>query len=290
MKDATPGSFSLERVIITVLIIAIVLLCILFRMPDPRRYSLEIKQRAQLKSIETVISLWESEFDAYPPSDALDVAGAQYCGAMKLCEAVMGQDILGYHPDSDFKSDGTDGKGKVLYPDSNTPSIEAYRDNLGERKGPYLPLDNANTYRLADLYGQSNTGPFDPNHFAICDVFKRFKHRRTRKKVGMPILYYKADRSKTAHDITDPNNPENIYDYKDNHDLLALGVPGKPGVKHPMYEDPRIFYEITWNAKNVTKLMPHRADTYILLSAGPDGLYGTKDDIANFDWKWKRQE
>ena len=27
---------------------------------------------------------------------------------------------------------------------------------------------------------------------------------------------------------------------------------------------------------------PYRADSYILISAGPDGLYGTGDDITNF--------
>jgi hypothetical protein len=86
--------------------------------------------------------------------------------------------------------------------------------------------------------------------------------------------------------VNDPNNPDNIYNYKDNHTLLALGVPGKSGVKHPMYEDPKIFYEITRNQKT---MKPYRADTFILLSAGPDGLYGTKDDIANFEFKWKRE-
>jgi hypothetical protein len=89
--------------------------------------------------------------------------------------------------------------------------------------------------------------------------------------------------------VNDPNNPDNIYDYKDNHALLALGVPGKPGVKHPMYEDPKIFYEITKNYRIKTQSKPYRADTYILLSAGWDGLYGTEDDITNFEWKWKRK-
>ena len=120
-------------------------------------------------------------------------------------------------------------------------------------------------------------------------MFGRVTHQSLGKKVGMPILYYKADISKTAHDVNDPNNPENIYNYKDNHALLALGVPGKPGEKHPLYEDPKIFYEITKNAKIKTQSRPHRADTYVLLSAGWDGLYGTPDDIANFEFKWKRE-
>jgi len=110
------------------------------------------------------------------------------------------------------------------------------------------------------------------------------------KNIGMPILYYKTDTSMTAHDVDDANNPQNIYDYRDNHALLALGVPGKPGVKHPLYEDPKIFYEITKNDTVLTESKPHRPDTYILLSAGADGLYGTPDDITNFEFKWKRQD
>ena len=249
-----------------------------------RKRAYEVKQRAQLRSIDTAIGLFNSEFEQYPPSDAKDEAGVDYCGAMKLCEAVMGQDLLGCHPESIFRSDGTDGKGKVLYPES----AEVYRHNITPRKGPYLPLDNANAYALVDLYGQGNMGSFDPNHFVLCDVFRNFPNRETGKIAGMPILYYKADMSKTTHDVNDPNNPENIYNYRDNHTLLALGVPGKPGVRHPMYEDPKIFYEITKNHEVImTETKPYRADTYILLSAGPDGLYGTPDDIANFEWKWK---
>jgi len=34
----------------------------------------------------------------------------------------------------------------------------------------------------------------------------------------------------------------------------------------------------------VTVVRPFRADTYILISAGKDGLYGTKDDICNFEF------
>jgi hypothetical protein len=34
------------------------------------------------------------------------------------------------------------------------------------------------------------------------------------------------------------------------------------------------------------KNKPIRSD-FILVSAGRDGLYGTKDDIVNFDMQWK---
>jgi len=275
--------------VVVSILIAIGLLLPLFNCPhtpDVKR-----KQRAQFSSIDAAIELFNSEFDKYPPSGALDEAGMDYCGAMKLCEAVMGRDLLGHHPDSVFISDGTDGKGNVLYPGPPPTGVHSERHvaNLSARKGPYLPLDNANAYSLADLYGEGNTGSFGPNHFVLCDEYRRVTHQSLGGRIGMPILYYKADTSKTAHDVDDPNNPENIYDNKDNHALLALGVPGKPGVKHPLYEDPKIFYEITKNDKVATESRPHRANTYILLSAGWDGLYGTEDDVANLDFEWKRE-
>lgn len=247
------------------------------------------RQQAQFNSIDAAIELFNSDFDGYPPSGALDENGKPYCGAMKLSEAMMGRDLMGFHPDSVFRSDGTDGKGNMLYPKSNTGLEVAYQDSLKARKGPYLPLENANAYTLADIYGKGNTGSFDPNNYVLCDVWRKVTHTGTGKKIGMPVLYYKADTSKTAHDLNDPNNPENIFDYRDNHALLALGVPGKPDLKHPLYEDPKIFYEIAINDRVAGPKRPYRADTYILLSAGHDGLYGTKDDIANFDFRWRRE-
>ena len=250
-----------------------------------KRYAFEVKQRVQLLSIATAIELFKSEFGRYPPSDALDGDGTPYCGAMKLCEAVVGQDLLGVHPDTVFRSDGTDGKGTMLYFDANDLSVPVYRYDDIMRKGPYLPIENVNAYRLRDLY--QDVGPFDGNTFVICDMYKTIVNISAGKTIHMPVLYYKADTAKSAHDVNDPNNPENIYDYRDNQALLALGVPGKPGQKHPLFENPKIFYEMTRDYRATKVNRPVRADTYILLSAGWDGLYGTQDDIPNFEMRWK---
>ncbi|MBL7186605.1 MAG: hypothetical protein ISS70_09785 [Phycisphaerae bacterium] len=191
MRNPIPRGFSFTRVILTVLVIVFVigLLIPMGNNPHHRRFAYEVKQRAQLKSIETALELFSSEFEKYPPSDANDEACADYCGAMKLFEAVMGRDLIGCHLESVFRSDGTDGKGKVLYPDAPAGVIsEAVTISLIARKGPYFPLDYANAHLLVDMYGEGNTGPFEPNHFVMCDVFKHVKLRGTRKKIGMPIL------------------------------------------------------------------------------------------------------
>jgi hypothetical protein len=247
-----------------------------------------VKQRSQLHSFDTAIDFFKSDFNDIPPSDAMDSTSRPYCGAMKLAEAMMGQDLRGFHPNSIFRSDGTDNMGAVLYPQVNDPNNRLYQINISARKGPYLPLENANAYQLKDLF--EDVGPFDGNNFVLCDVFRRVTNLSTGQKIGVPILYYRADSSKTAHDIKDPNNPDNIYNYKDNQALLALGVPGQPGKKHPLYEDPTIFYKMTRDYRLRLQSKPNNADTYILLSAGKDGLYGTKDDLANFNISnaWKK--
>lgn len=237
-----------------------------------KQYAYEMKQRAQLMSIDIALELFNSEFEGYPPSDALGEGGKPYCGAMKLCEALMGRDLEGFHPSSRFRREETDDSGIPLY-NSNTLDI---------RKGPYLSLESANAFPLKDLY--ENIGSFDGNDFVLCDVFRNVPNRKTGKKASMPILYYRTDTSKTAHNINDPDDPHNIYDYKDNHVLLALGVPGNQAKKHPLFRDPKRFYEMTKDYGPDKAIRPQRADTFILLSAGYDGLYGTKDDIVNFDF------
>ena len=53
---------------------------------------------------------------------------------------------------------------------------------------------------------------------------------------------------------------------------------GQPGVR---------FYLNTKNEKVTTASRPYRADTFILISAGYDGEYGTPDDICNYEWKYR---
>ena len=292
------AAFTIVELLTVMSIIVILIGLLVPALNQVKRYAYEVKQRAQLKSIDTAIELFNSEFDGYPDSGALDPDGALYCGAMKLCEAVMGRDLMGFHPDSIFRRNGMGSLDNNLYPPQSADPI-IYRNSLSARKGPYLPLDNANAYQLMDLYNE--TGTFAGENFVLCDVFRNVTHRQSGKKVGMPILYYKANTSDTQHDFLNPDNPQNIYDYRDNQSLVMLGKPFDPppdGTPHrlaieagqqPGYR----FYMNTTNdkvlASSTAAVRPYRADTYILISAGSDGEYGTPDDITNFDWRFREQ-
>ena len=195
----------------------------------------------------------------------------------------MGWDLLGFHTNSIFDRDGTDAAGILLY-----DSLE-----LAARRGPYLPLESANAYRMQDIYG-SDMGTFSETNFVLCDVYTR--NMPTGEKVGMPVLYYKADTANNQHEyidgITPFDNKGNIYNCSDNQELLDLGKPwvvggaGTEGKQHRLSE-PERFYWNTTNEKITTADRPYRADSYILISAGFDGEFGTADDICNFEWKYR---
>lgn len=134
--------------------------------------------------------------------------------------------------------------------------------------GPYLAPENAGAVRLSDIYGKGNTGPFPEDTYVLCDVFE--VQRPSGKKTGMPILYYRANRLGKTHRAGDPNN---IYDCRDNHALLALGVPGRPGKTHPLI-DPNRFYLNTQDVRVTSSPQPLRPDSYILISGVAVDLAG----------------
>jgi len=298
-KSNKKAAFTIIELLTVMSIIVILIALLVPALNKARRYAKRVRQKAQLHSIGAAIELFNAENEGFPPSDELDIAGLPYCGAMKLAEAIMGQDLLGFHPASRFRSDGTvDGDpAKPLY----APATEH------GRVGPYLQHENANAYRLNNLYqgaALEDEAGFEGERFVLCDVYSNVSNLDStigaKYKIGMPILYFRANTSNAAHDYTTP--ALSIYNYEDNDDLVTLGIPFLPNVAHPMssgssgpantrYDDtggtlitarPGVFYEHIRN-ENIALPRPYRSYSYILLSAGFDGEYGTRDDVYNFE-------
>jgi len=257
-------------------------------------YAKYTTQNNQFKNIAVGLQAYEIDFGEYPDSGALDTTGAAYCGAMKFAETMAGQDGLGYNPDS--KLTANDGAGPTeLYPRPapSTPWPAWYEENLKKRK-EYLEAKDVQICSLTDLYA-TNTGGFVPpaKIALLCDVYKRNEIKNSKgTKLGMPILYYKADTSKLAHDANNPGNPDNIYNYNDNQDLLALGVPWNPTLIHPLFQGSsgpagQVFYNMIQDKSALPIKRPFNKNSYILISAGGDGIYGTGGslrtrDVVNF--------
>ncbi|MCK5472996.1 MAG: type II secretion system protein, partial [Planctomycetes bacterium] len=225
-------AFTIVELLTVMSIIVILISLLVPSLNKARQYAFTVRQHAQFHSIDVAMELFRTEFDGYPNSNAQDETGAEYCGAMKLAEAMVGWDLLGFHPDSDFMADGDDAAGTTVYDNADT-------DNLRARKGPYLPLDNANAYSLDSIYTSTAIGStFDPNLFVLCDVYKKVTNLGNygARKLGMPILYYRANTSGTTNPTTGGsiNSGTDIYNYLNNDTLVGLGVPFDTTATHPM--------------------------------------------------------
>ena len=255
----------------------------------------EVKQKAQFTAIELGLAAFKNDDGDYPPSDWTPVPiTGNYCGAQKLAEALLGRDLLGYHPRSNW-----DPLDLTWYPDPAATLPAQIEVNLQERKGLYLELTSAHAFRLGNMSLSkpglfANTGSLAPDTFVLCDVFTRTPVRQRDGKMvkaGAPILYYRADASKKA--ITD------VYDILDNDAIVSLKEV-TDGRSHPLgagpypppfatqleffYGNPTLPGAIGYiQDPRVTAIpRPYKRDSYILVSAGADGTYGTDDDITNF--------
>jgi type II secretory pathway pseudopilin PulG len=296
--------------LLTVMSIIIILIGLLVpSLNMAKRYAKEVRQKAQFHSIDSALELFNGEHDGYPPSAAKDGAAtpASYCGAQKLCEALVGQDLMGFHPLSRFRADCTvDGTATMKLYDNNPSGQTLYPDNATNLKARKTYLQQtSDAYKLSQLYGTSPTPStsLTVDLYVLCDVYNRVKHKETGKGVGMPILYYRANTANILHDPNRTNVPVigddkgYIYNYTDNDELVKLNVPGGVlGTQQPLSSTysgavtGTNFYDITRDMRiplqtigTTTSGRPYRPDSYILISAGYDGTYGTDDDIFNFE-------
>lgn len=310
VKTRTSGLTVIE-ILVVVSIIAILVGLLLPAVHTVQKMAKETKEKAHLTSIELGLAAFKSDFGDYPPSSWMNpaIAGSRqdYCGAQKLSEAMLGWDLLGFHPDSAWRADGLDRNGLAGTYD---PAKVNFAASVDKRRGRYLELEHANAFRLGDSVGVAGdglfpdtSGPWGPQALAhtyvLCDAFTVNSRKVLTNAVslpipgtsartvspGTPILYYKAN---TASKIFGTGDPETqIYNFRDNYPLIslrALADAAKPiGARrqHPL-EDINYFYQYLRDPKIQASTWPYRPDSYLLISAGADGIYGTNDDIRNF--------
>ncbi len=269
----------------------------------------EAKQKAQITAIEMALTAFRNDYGDYPESSwnipsVVPGGNGDYCGAQKLAEALLGWDLMGFHPKSAWRPDGYDrNTGEWSY----DPDKVRGDATLHERRGPYLELGSANAYRVGKnpatgikdgLYDEPI--PLAWNTYVICDAFgvKRItltlpNGETERFLAGTPILYYRANTLSKTLDRSLVGTKHLIYDVYDNLPFINTAqFPKLPplkkgvlwhklGVASGTYQN---FYEYIADPKASTPVMPwpYRPDSYILISAGADGEYGTADDITNF--------
>jgi type II secretory pathway pseudopilin PulG len=289
---------TMIELLIVLGIIALLIGLLVPALSTVRNIAKETKQKAQLSAIEMALAAFKNDDGDYPPSNWTPAPyTGDYCGAQKLAEALLGWDLLGFHPKSAWRADGLDALGgNGTYDPAQTRDVngDAHPDTFDERRSPYLELATTDAFRLGNISISkpglfANTSPLAPDTYVLCDVFGSTKISMTNGtvvKAGAPILYFKADT--TAKTI------RGVYRIADNEAIVVLKQQADGRIQ-PLV-DPTNAYQYFYGNDNSmddivgyiedqkikAKIWPYRPDSYILISAGADGIYGTSDDIKNF--------
>ncbi|MBN2272347.1 MAG: prepilin-type N-terminal cleavage/methylation domain-containing protein [Sedimentisphaerales bacterium] len=292
-----PG-LTLIEILTVIAIIALLIGILIPAVTAVKDAAKEVKQRGQFMTIELGLTAFKNDYGEYPPSTYLappvppypprPTVGGIYLGAQRLCEALLGWDLLGFHPDSAWWWDGLDINGGPL---SYDPRRVRGTATFDERKKPYLESGTQNAFKLSALLGGYFPTTLGTDTYVLCDVFGATKITLpdgSSVNAGAPILYYKANTSgKTISDV---------YKVADNQ-TLVYAKQMKDGTRHPLADpNPGLSYEFFYgnalpadakigyieDSKITTRVWPYNPSSYILISAGADGIYGTSDDIRNF--------
>ena len=222
----------------------------------------------------------------------------------------------------DSEKDDTLGKYKDIYASEEPPKNslpDQVTKSLDRRKGPYLSSDSVEAYQIQQLYeittapgnvypgNLDRTGSAPSTTYSPAPVLTDSYRVRAislpngkQVKAGSPILYYRAnitsrifENSKNgnggAQTVSDPCAAEGIYNSFDNEELLALGTMMDQNKKHNFDKDEggteegrTKFYDAITNPTITTQRRSYNQTSFILMSAGFDGIFGTPDDIYNF--------
>lgn len=306
--------FTLVELLVVIAIIALILGIALPALSRARDQARIVSMQATLRVISTGLEQFNNDLQGYPsstprPDMKADGPGSgdpiDY-GAQLLVQALIGWDGLGY---VDPNNPGTTvGQDWYNLDASNKPFIERF--------GPYIQSDSVDLKTKGELQVGTFVRVTDGFYGAtsdnrvVVDIF-RFQ---------MPILYYRADSNGTAvaadvdQDTQATMTPfPAIYDFDDNDAYTtstALVAPS--GLSHfdpsinfnPQSGPPANEYEAfqnylwdpdTFDADNPPAATdqwfdsgvnayarPYNKDSFVLISAGPDGGYGTRDDVRNF--------
>ncbi|MBW8035252.1 MAG: type II secretion system protein [Planctomycetes bacterium] len=297
--------FTLMELLVVIAIIMMLVGILVPGMRAIKRLSKNLQQKSLFHSIEIGVELFLKDFGDYPDSKRSEpdppTGLLYYCGAQHLAEAMVGRDERGYEPVQ---------SRRWYWPGDEPPSVESVnydlywssKKSLDRRKITYIELKKTGAYDPGEIYDDTGQVYSDPGYSGVpegelslrgpvlTDVFLKKKITTTNGdniKVGSPILYYKANRNSRLFEKAGPAIPGDtdkwIFNYKDNIDLVDLGAVGDddPSIQHLM--DETLFYETITNP-GVSYEKPFNSTTFILISAGDDSVFGTKDDVTNFNY------
>jgi prepilin-type N-terminal cleavage/methylation domain-containing protein len=313
--DREHGGFTLIELLVVIAIISMLVMIMASGLGKVMKSAKALKQKSVLHSLEVGLEFFHDENDGYPQSkvESSDGNGASplICGAQHLAEALLGRDQRGFDPVS-----------KWYAPKQNAAVKEYETDptSINRRKKLYVELKDSAVVLLeqlydgysGDVYSSDGTGKILAP--VITDIFRQRQVTLPSGQqyfVGNPILYYKANEASRdfewdplpaqesrliynfqdnaaliqLHPVRDPVNlrhlfdpvqdplhPELVYKYKDSTGADKIGT-GK-----------QRFYDTITDPAVQNFRKPYNPQSFLLISAGYDGIFGTKDDVTNFNY------
>ncbi len=300
-KHPTKQGFTIVELLTVMSVIAILIGLLVPALNLVRKMAKDTNQKAQFHSINVALEIYNGEQESYP--DSYVRGSTDYTvGAQHLAEALIGRDFLGYDPTSSWDAEADEGVTTIYAGDDKTSSDIEEEESLARRKGPYLNPENVEAYQIYELYSDlTGNTVYDGNATpapVLTDAYRVKTVPGRQMKAGSPILYYNVNTSSkefpdmSTSNITNADADGSIFNSMDNEDLLALGTVKKQTELHhfDIYftdtsddDGRRLFYDAITNPKITSMARPYNQSSYILISAGFDGIYGTKDDIYNFN-------
>lgn len=311
-KDTNTKGFTLIELLTVIAIIAMLIALFGAGTLKMKIIQRNLQQKAVFHGMEIGLELFSKDFDGYPDSALVDSGGQVICGAQRLNEAMFGRDERGFNPRTKWHP--TLDMAPPVHPDGGANLYSEVTEK--KRKGPYSELKHGGIHTIGELWGTPTTTLYVGSNVGtdrtpvITDVFtyNLVTIAGQTEKVGTPILYFKADSTKRFRvdkdnrPVTSPAQTEYknwVFNYDDNLPMLQLpwlrelqaAVPGldkhyKEGVTNveSFYQSLTERQADMNNDGTVEFFRPFNAATFVLISAGYDGVYGTRDDITNFNY------
>jgi len=300
--------FTIVELLTVLAVIAILIGLLLPATTMVRRMAHNTRQKSQMTAIALGLEAFRNDFGFYPPSNASpNPTQPAYCGAQKLAIAMVGLDTMGFNRLSTGSLEDMSGPGG----DQSASHWDYYtgEDTLALRQDPYVPAETANAFQLGNsgtTFGLFSSPPasWDALSLVLCDTFGKtliqLRNGQT-KRAGAPLLYFRANPLAKTIRGNAQNLEDLTYNFNDNAAFVQMRAAQRKDAVRPLAEvvnqvsPADFFYGLDDPANNVTgalgyiqdptgtiRAKAYNPDSYLLISAGEDGIYGTPDDICNF--------